>query len=138
MKKNSKSRRGRPTVLAQLRTHFEKSNIFPDLESIASTTVEEDALPRIADVVNAIVEKTTITFGIEPFRAMIKRAIRASHKVTLLHQPILYAVANAKRGAPVGSCLGQIRNPAGRPVGSKNQPGHKAGRKRGSKNRSKE
>jgi len=105
-------KRGRKTLLAKLQKHFGEKSIFPKLEEIVAK-IESDDPVRVSAAAVAISEETKVSVGPATLRKMIKRTIKNGTGGRLPKNSVLREAMKIRRGAPKGSCLGMIRNPAG-------------------------
>ena len=111
--------KGRPSVGSILLGHYgSKKVMFAALKAIADKAVKANkGRLSFAAIHAALIKNTNLKFGPVAFRNMLRdenvRNVPAGSTLGL--------ACHLSRGAPKGSCKGLVRNPAGRPVGSKNK-----------------
>lgn len=105
------TKRGRPSLISMIRAKLGETNVFPTLEATAAKAVaNNDGKVTMKVVVDAIKEHTELAFGPNALRAMIDRFGKGKVRA----DSTLGQVVRIKRGAPIGSCLGMVRNPDGK------------------------
>ena len=107
----------RPQLIENLRDHFDKKNIFPDLEKIVAGTVTAQKPLNTRRSIAAIHKATGNAFPINPtsLKGVIKR-FGPAYRVK--KDSCLGQLRSMRRGPDEGT----VNNPNGRTVGSKNKP----------------
>ena len=114
---NTKTKKGRPDLMSKLRAKLGESDVLSYLEAVVAKAVEVSGSNVTMKVVLEAIKADKVikadpetVFGPNTLRAMIEK-YGGFGKITA--DSVLGQVIRIKRGAPVGSCLGLVRNPDG-------------------------